>query len=281
MRILFIGEIVGKEGVYTVKTLLPELKKRFSPDFIVANADGTTGGWGIGKNHSIYLHKLGIDVLTSGDWIYFKKDMVPHIAKSSYLLRPANFPPAAPGRGYRTYHKGGKTLGVINLIGQSGFPRIHGSNPYTYLPSLVSRLKESTPHIIVDFHAHTTAEKYTMFFMADGMVSGVFGTNSRVQTADERILPGGTAVICDAGRTGSQMSVQGLDPQPEIQRFLTALPQKGKTSWDGLALCGVLLETDENGKAVSFERLNIPCPPPPHLQDEEEESETSPPDEAL
>ncbi|MGC9313891.1 MAG: TIGR00282 family metallophosphoesterase, partial [Sediminispirochaetaceae bacterium] len=202
IRVLYIGEIVGKAGVFCIKQALRPLKEEKQIDFVIANGEGTTGGFGIGKNHSIYLHKLGIDVITAGEKVYFKKDMVPHIAKAPYILRPANYPPSNPGRGWRVFQVGDRKIGVICLLGQSSFSRVHLSNPFTFLPELVSRVKEETNLIILDFHASTTAEKYSMFHHADGLVSAVIGSHTKVLTADEHIKEKGTAVICDTGRTG-------------------------------------------------------------------------------
>lgn len=256
---LFIGEIVGKAGVFCVKNLLPSLKRERNIDFVIANAEGATGGFGLGKNHSIYLHKLGIDVLTGGERIYYKIDMVGHIQRAPYILRPANYPPGNPGRGWRVYEVGEHRIGVISLLGQSGFTRVHLSNPYTFLPELLSRVKQETPIVILDFHATTTAEKYSMFHLADGKLSAVIGTHSRALTADEAVLPGGTAVICDTGRTGSSDSVGGMEIETEIQKFLTAIPERSKDAWGGLELQGVILDLEESGRATSIERIRMQC----------------------
>ncbi|MBN2050149.1 MAG: YmdB family metallophosphoesterase [Spirochaetales bacterium] len=260
VRILCIGEIVGSTGIYTVKALLARVKKEQNIDFVLANGEGATGGFGIGKNHAVYLRKLGIDVITSGEKIYYKKDMVEHIQKAPYILRPANYPPGNPGRGWRVYEVAEKKIAVISLLGQSGFRRTHLSNPYTFLPEIVSRLKEETPIIILDFHSATTAEKYTMFHLADGLVSAVIGTHSKALTADAHILPGGTAVICDNGRTGSLMSVGGLDPEIEIRKFLQQIPERSK-NWTALPeLQGAVVEIGEDGKATHIEALRIQAP---------------------
>jgi 2',3'-cyclic-nucleotide 2'-phosphodiesterase len=264
MKTLFIGEIVGKAGVFCVKTLLPRIIQEYRINFVIADGEGATGGFGIGKNHAIYLHKLGIDVITGGERIYYKKDIVEHIDKANYLLRPANYPPKSPGRGWAVYQKEDSNIAVLVLLGQSGFDRVHLRNPFSYLPELVERIKEKTATIIVDFHAATTAEKYTMFYHADGLVSAVIGTHSRVMTADEAIQPGGTAVICDAGRTGSLNSVGGLDPKIEIEKFLTKIPERSKEAWDNLELQGVIVDINDQGKAEHIERLRMPCPEVPH-----------------
>ncbi|MEW5814300.1 MAG: TIGR00282 family metallophosphoesterase [Spirochaetota bacterium] len=269
LKVLFIGEIVGKVGVFCVKALLPRIKAEKKIDFVIAQSEGATGGFGLGKNHAVYLHKLGIDVLTAGECIYYKKDMVEYIQKAPYILRPANYPAGNPGRGWWVYTKAEQKIGVINLLGQSGFNRVHLSNPYSFLPELVNRIKKDTNIIIVDFHAATTAEKYAMFYHADGMVSAVIGTHFKILTSDSAILAGGTGIICDAGRTGSLDSVGGLDEEIEIQKFLTQIPERSKDAWKNLELQGVFLEIDESGKTTGIEPLRYQCKEVPNDRDRE------------
>lgn len=258
VRVLFVGEIVDKPGVFCAKQLLRPLRERFRADLVIANGDATTGGFGIGKNHSVYLKKLGVDVITTGDQAYFKKDIVGHLDSASYLLRPANYPPGNPGKGWRIYRAGDFRVAVINLVGMAGSDRAHPTNPFTYLPELASRAKKDTPIVIVDFHAFTTAEKATMFHMAAGHVSAVIGTGTRVRTADARIQDG-TAVVTDIGRTGSHTSVGGLAAEPEIEKFLSQMPQRSASAWSNLALQGVMIEIDADGTATSIEIVHEPC----------------------
>lgn len=259
MRVLFLGEIVGKAGIFCIKKELPKFREANNIDFVIANGDGTTGGFGMGKNHSIYLHKLGIDVLTTGECVYYKRDMVQHIQKASYILRAANYPPGNPGRGWKVYQSGDFKVGVINMMGQSGFNRVHLSNPFSYVPEIVKRIKEETNYIILDFHACTTAEKYTMFHHVDGLVSAVVGTHMKSLTADAQILSKGTAVLCDAGRTGSLQSVGGLSADIEIQKFLTHIPERSRDAWDGLEMQGAIIDLNEDGKAESIELIRHIC----------------------
>lgn len=259
LRVLYIGEIVGSSGVFCVKQMLEELIKERSLDFVIANADGATGGFGIGKNHAVYLHKLGVNVLTSGECIYYKKDMVPHLSKAPYLLRPLNYPYGNPGRGWAQFPVGKEKIAVINVLGQASFRRVHLANPFLLLPELLARIRQETGTIIVDFHAATTAEKNSMFYHLDGQVSAVLGSHSKVLTADERILPGGTAVITDTGRTGSSYSVGGLEPEIEIRKLVTQIHEHSRASWKNLELQGVLLEIGADGKAVSIERIKEEC----------------------
>ncbi len=264
LKILAIGEIVGKPGIFCIKKGLKKLKEEYSIDFVIANGEGTTGGFGLGKNHSIQLHKLGIDVLTLGEKTFFKKDMVGHIGKSPYILRPANYPPGTPGRGWRIYQAGGKNIGVISLLGQSGFGRIHLSNPFTFIPDIINRLKDETDLIILDFHAATTAEKYSMFYHVDGSLAAVTGTHSRALTADASVFPKGTAVICDTGRTGSSTGVGGLAPDVEIQQFLSQIPERSKEWWNDLEIQGAVIAIDDQGKAESIEEIRYPITEKPN-----------------
>lgn len=300
MRILYIAEIVSRPGIYSVKTLLPKIRKEREIDFVIANGDAVTGGYGIGKNHSIYLRKLGIDVITGGDQIFYKKDMVEHIDHAHYMLRPANLLPDTPGRGWRHYTvrptewnelegvtvpeseeddgaekaTPGVKVVVLSLLGQSGFERSHGNNPYVYFSNVLDRITSGSAAVVVDFHALTTAEKYTMFHHADGKATAVIGSGQRVQTADVGVMPAGTAVICDAGRTGSRESVAGYLRRPETQKFLTGIPVSSEDSWEELRLEGVMIDVDlASGYVNGVEAISEPCSAPPPSEREKKSKE--------
>ncbi|MDR0526169.1 MAG: YmdB family metallophosphoesterase [Spirochaetaceae bacterium] len=260
MKILYVAELIGKPGIYAFKKGLPELKDQKSCDFVIACGDGATNGNGLGRSHAVYLHKLGAQTITTGECCFYKKDLVEYIDKTPYLLRPANLNPEAPGSGIRIFKAGNQKIGVLVLLGQSGFLRLHGNNPFSMLKVLLERLRKETSCIIVDFHAEATAEKRTLFALADGYCSAVIGSHTRVQTADPDILPGGTAVITDAGRTGSADSVGGADPQSRIQEYLTGIPDWTKESWSKPEIQGVLIDIDKSGKARSIERIRHPVP---------------------
>ena len=264
MKILYIAEIVGKSGVYALKKCLPELKREKNPDFIIACADGATGGNGLGRNHAAYIRKLGVQVLTTGECCFYKKDLTENLGKIPYVLRPDNLNIEAPGIGSRVYNTGSdaknQKVAVAVLLGQNGFNRVHGNNPFSGLPALLERLRQETPYVVIDFHALATAEKQTFFAMADGGCSAVIGSHTRVQTADERILPGGTAVITDAGRTGSAESVGGCDRESRIKEYLSGIPDWTKETWEKPELQGLFFEIAENGKALSVERLRVAAP---------------------
>jgi len=263
MKVLYVSELVGKAGVYAFKRGLTELKSRSgshmaSWDFLIVCGDGATGGNGLGRNHAAYIHKLGANVITLGECCFYKKDLTENIEKMPYVLRPENLNPEAPGFGSRIFKAGSEKIAVAVLLGQSGFGRVHGNNPFSMLPALLERLRQETPYVIVDFHAQASAEKKTLFFAADGRCSAIIGSHNRVQTADETILPGGTAVISDAGRTGSRESVGGCEIASRIQEYITGIPDWTKDAWEAPELQGVFLELDKDGKALSIERVRVP-----------------------
>jgi metallophosphoesterase (TIGR00282 family) len=260
MKVLYVAELVGKAGVYAFKKALPGLKLRYPWDFLIVCADGATGGNGLGRNHAAYLHKLGANVLTMGECCFYKKDLTENIEKLPYVLRPENLNPEAPGFGSRIYKAGSAKIAVTVLLGQSGFGRLHSNSPFSMLPALLERLHQETPYIIVDFHAQASAEKKTLFFAADGHCSAVIGSHTRVRTADETVLKGGTAVISDAGRSGSRESVGGCDAASRIQEYISGIPDWTKDSWEGPELQGVYLDIGPDGKALSIERVRVEVP---------------------
>jgi metallophosphoesterase (TIGR00282 family) len=257
MKILYVAELVGKAGVFALKKALPELKSRRPWDFLIVNADGATGGNGLGRSHAAYIHKLGADAITLGERCFYKKDLTENIEKTPFILRPENLNSGAPGIGSRVFKAGREKVAVAALIGQNCFNRIHANSPFTALPALLERLKKQTPYVIVDFHAQASAEKKTLFYAADGLCSAVIGSRTRVQTADETILPGGTAVISDAGRTGSFQSVGGCDINSRIREYITGIPDWTKDAWEAPELQGVYLDIGGDGKALSIERVRV------------------------
>jgi metallophosphoesterase (TIGR00282 family) len=263
MKILYIAEVVGKAGIHAIKKGLPALKQRWQPSLVIACANGATGGNGLGRNHAAYLHKLGADVLTTGECCFYKKDLVENMGRLPYVLRPDNLNAAAPGYGSRIYKAGNEKIAVAVLLGQSGFNRMHGDNPAARLPVLLERLRQETPYIIVNFHAEATAEKRILFAAANGRCSAVIGSHSRVQTADEAILSGGTAVITDAGRTGSVNSVGGAEIESRIREYLSGIPEWTREAFDAPELQGVLIDLRKDGTAASITRIRQSVPPIP------------------
>lgn len=259
MKILYVGEIVGKAGVFTVKKTLARAKAELGADFVIGNADSATGGAGLGRQHSVYLRKLGLEAITLGDCCYYKRDIIEAYAKAPYLVRPANYPYGNPGRGYHVFNTPKGKVAVVELLGQAGFPRVHLANPFQAILDLSRKLREETPVIVLDFHAATTAEKEAMARHADGLVSAVIGSHGKTLTADARVLPGGTACITDAGRTGSLMSVGGQDAATRINEFISGIPAWAKDGTAGLELQGCLVEVGADGRATSMRSLRIPC----------------------
>ncbi|MDR2097287.1 MAG: YmdB family metallophosphoesterase [Spirochaetaceae bacterium] len=260
MKILYAAEIVGKAGIYCFKKTIAGLRKTKALDFVIAGCDGATNGYGLGYNHAKYIHKLGADALTTGDCCFYKKDLTGNFDGVPFVLRPANLPHGSPGAGFRFYNSGGQKIAVAVLLGQFGYSRIHGENPLYFLDRLLEKLQKETPVIILDYHAVTSAEKQILFAAASGRVSAVIGSHTRVQTADQQVLPEGTAVITDAGRSGSFYSVGGAEIQSRIREYISGIPDWTKEAWDSCELQGVIIDVADDGKALSIERIRVPVP---------------------
>lgn len=259
IRILYVAEIVGKAGVFTVKKVLPSAVRDLGADFVIGNADSATGGAGLGRQHAVYLRKLGIEAITTGECAYYKRDIVEQMPKAPYLLRPANYPYGNPGHGYKVFTLvSGVKIAVVQLLGQAGFSRVHLANPYQAIIELARKLREEARIVILDYHAATTAEKLMMSYHAAGLVSAIIGSHTKAQTADARVTRG-TAYVTDAGRTGSLMSVGGLDPETRIGEYLTGISAWAKDGSAGLELQGCLVEIGEDGRALSIKTLRLPC----------------------
>ena len=256
MRVLFIGDVMGKPGRQLVARLLPRLRAEHRPDLVLANAENAAGGFGVTPAVGEELLALGIDLLTSGNHVWDKKEVEAYIAKEARLLRPANYPPEVPGTGVHVLERRGCLVGVLNLQGRIFLPPI--DCPFRVGEREIEQLRVATPVILVDFHAEATSEKQAFAWWVDGKVSAVLGTHTHVQTADERVLPGGTAYISDVGMTGSQDAVIGMERAEAIERFLTQLPQKFTAASGNLCLCGVLVEVEERtGRATAIRRLQV------------------------
>jgi metallophosphoesterase (TIGR00282 family) len=256
IRVLFLGEIVGRPGTTVIKKLLKSVVKTNNIDLVVANGEGVTNGFGIGKNHSIMIHKAGVDVITGGEKIYYKIDMVDFLDKNNFVLRAANYPLSNPGNGIKYLTLKDKKIAIINLLGNSDFPRTHLSNAFLIANSLVDKLSKDQDIIMVQFHASTTAEKNTMGYMLNGKASAVIGTHCKAITSDHRILDKGTAYITDNGMVGSTLSVGGFDSKTEIKKFTNAVPLRSSESWGRLQMQGVIVDIDEeSNKATDIESL--------------------------
>ena len=256
MKILFIGDVVGKGGRRAVTELLPTLMGE-GIDFVIANGENASGGMGITPPHAEQLLDRGVDCITSGNHIWRKKELIPFLEQEPRLLRPANYPPGIPGRGGGIYTtSGGEKVGVLNLEGRIFMRSLE--SPFKTAEEHISSLRRETKVIIVDFHAEATSEKMALGWFLDGEVSAVLGTHTHVQTADERVLPGGTAYITDVGMTGPRDSVIGVKKEIALERFLTMLPNKFEPATGNMELQGVIVEVDEKtGLGLGIRRVKM------------------------
>lgn len=259
LRVAYIAEIVGKAGICVVKKLLRDKRREWGADVVLANGNGATNGYGLGRNHAAYLRKLGIDLFTMGDAAFFKKDLVEQLDKLPYVVRPANISPSAPGQGVRIQRLPGSKLALAVLLGQSGFGRMQGDSPLQAALELADSLRRETPYVIFDIHAQASAEKIALFRALDGKCSAVLGSHTRVQTADAQISASGTGFICDAGRTGSLDSVGGSEISGKIAEYRTGIPDWTREAWGRPVMQGVLLDLDEKGACTSIEAFSVPC----------------------
>ena len=254
MKILFIGDIVGSPGRLAVKELLPRITKRKRIDFVIANAENVAGGSGITPPLADELFGYGVDVLTSGDHIWKRKEIVEKLESDSRITRPANYPKEAPGLGSTVVKsKSGAKVGVVNLIGRVFMESVEC--PFKVAKEHIAKLKD-TKIIIVDMHAEATSEKIALGWYLDGTVSAILGTHTHIQTADEKILPNGTAYITDAGMTGPYDSVIGRKKEQVLSRFITQIPVRFEMAEGDVQLHGVVVDVDEDtGKARSIKRI--------------------------
>jgi len=258
MRILFIGDIVGKPGRRAVHEMLPELISRYRIDFVIANGENAAAGFGITREIVEDLFEGRIDVITTGNHVWDKKEILDFIDDYESLLRPANYPGSAPGRGSVVMPSvNGYHVGVINLMGRVFMHSLEC--PFRTVEEEIGKIRKRTKIILVDIHAEATSEKIAMGWFLDGKVTAVVGTHTHVQTADERVLPGGTAYITDVGMTGPFDSVIGTRKEIVLERFLTQIPNKFDVAKGDVRLQAVLIDVDEkSGSALSIERLSLP-----------------------
>ena len=251
MNILMIGDVLGRPGRWALNTILPGMRSEYQLDLVIANAENAAGGLGVTLDTAQELLKAGIDVLTSGNHVWDKKEIIPHLDTDLPLLRPLNYPPGVPGRGYLTADR----VLVVNLTG-----RVFMGNfdcPFRAMDHLLGSQGTRPPVIIVDFHAEATSEKGAMGWYLDGRVSAVIGTHTHIATADTRLLPRGTAYATDVGMTGPLDSVIGDNPEDVLQRFLTAMPFRLSVGTGKVIFNGILLDVDEvTGRARSITRLS-------------------------
>jgi metallophosphoesterase (TIGR00282 family) len=250
---LFVGDIIGQPGRRALKRYLPRIREKHSPDLIVANAENAAGGIGITEEVGRELLEL-VDVLTSGNHIWDKKESLSYLDREPKLLRPANYPPLNPGKGSVVLEgAAGWKAAILNLQGRVFMEPL--DCPFRVADEEVEKLRAVTPIVLIDFHAEATSEKQALGWYLDGRVSAVIGTHTHVPTADERILPRGTAYLTDVGMVGGFPSVIGIRPEQAVARFLTARPQRFEPEKKGIVFSSVLVEVDpKNGRALSIRR---------------------------
>jgi metallophosphoesterase (TIGR00282 family) len=257
IRLLFIGDIVGRPGRDLVRHGLPAIVERHQIDLVIANAENAAAGFGITREIGDHLLEWGVDVMTSGNHIWDKKEALDYIGAEPRLLRPANYPAGAPGNGsYLARTRDGRSVGIVNVMGRVFMLNI--DDPFRVVLREIEALKQRTRIVFVDFHAEATSEKIAMGWHLDGKVTAVVGTHTHVQTADERILPKGTAYLTDVGMTGPHDSIIGVETDAALGKFLTALPAKFETATGNPRLNAVIVEADEaTGRATDIERLSL------------------------
>jgi metallophosphoesterase (TIGR00282 family) len=257
MRILFIGDIFGRPGREIVRRALPALIERESIDFVIANVENAAAGFGITGDIADAILGYGVDLMTTGNHVWDKKEILEYIPREPRLLRPANFPAGVPGRGASLARtRTGEPIGVVNVMGRIFMQPL--DDPFAVAAREVEALRAKTRIVFVDMHAEATSEKLALGWHLDGRATAVIGTHTHVQTADERILPGGTAYLTDAGMTGPHDSIIGVTTEIALGRFLTGMPAKFEAASGPARVNGVIVTADPaTGRATAIDRLNL------------------------
>jgi 2',3'-cyclic-nucleotide 2'-phosphodiesterase len=256
VKLLFIGDVVGNPGRRAVQELVPKLREQHGLDLVIVNGENSAGGSGITPKTAEDLFCGGADVITTGDHVWDHKETAQLLENERRLLRPLNYPVGTPGAGSMVVHKEGlPAVAVIDLQGRTFMQALE--NPFRMVLAEVERLRASAKIIFIDFHAEATSEKIALARMLDGQVSAIIGTHTHVQTADEKIFPGGTAFLCDAGFTGPHESVIGRDIDAVVRRFLSNMPQRFEVAEKNVLLQGAIVEIDnQSGRATSIRRVS-------------------------
>ena len=257
MRILFIGDIFGKPGREVARRAIPALIERESLDFVIANVENSAAGFGVTGDLADAILSSGVDAMTSGNHVWDKKEILDYIPRQPKLIRPANFPPGTPGRGsYVGKTRTGEPIGVINVMGRIFMQPL--DDPFAVVQKEIEAMRGKARVILVDFHAEATSEKVAMGWHLDGRVTAVFGTHTHVQTADDRILPKGTAYLTDVGMTGPHDSIIGVTTEVALGRFLNGMPARFESATGPGRLNAVLVTADRStGRATAIQRLNL------------------------
>jgi len=253
MNILFIGDVVGRPGRHYLANNLQRIVEENAIDFTIINGENSAGGVGITKSTYDELLSLGADMVTLGNHSWAKKEILEFIEESDKLIRPANYPNGTPGRGFRIVEKSGRRIGIVNLCGRVFMDCI--DCPFKTIDEILENIKGKADIVIVDFHAEATSEKLAMGWYLDGRVHAVLGTHTHVQTSDERVLPGGTAYITDAGMTGPINSILGVEKDTVIRKFITGMPARFEVASGDTILGAVSIQLDANNKVTGITRV--------------------------
>ncbi|MDD6382106.1 TIGR00282 family metallophosphoesterase [Mitsuokella sp.] len=256
MRIMLVGDVVGRPGRRAFQDHTPKLRAEKGIDVVIVNGENSAGGKGFTRKALDELYRGGADIVTSGNHVWDKKDVLSFIDDEPFLIRPANYPEGTPGKGWCSYPFKAKNIGVMNLSGRAFMPPL--DCPFQKVEELLREMKRECDLIFLDFHAETTSEKMAMGFYLDGRVNGVVGTHTHVQTADERLLPKGTAYITDLGMVGPRDSVLGVKTDIILRKFTTAMPVRFDLAEGPCTYCAVIVEVDDaTNKTRSIERIRI------------------------
>jgi len=254
VRLLFVGDVVGSPGRHVLERLLPELRERHAPDFVVVNGENAAGGLGITEKVARPWLENGVDAITLGNHTYHHRSVYAYLDQEERIVRPANYPKGNPGRGATVVQSAsGLRLGVVNLSGTVFLDAAR--SPFSEADAVLAELRGRTDHVLVDFHAEATSEKVAMGWHLDGRVTACVGTHTHVPTADARVLPAGTAYVTDVGMTGARGGVIGVKREQALERFRTMMPVRFETSDVDPGLNAVLIEAGEDGRATSIEQL--------------------------
>ena len=257
MRLLFVGDVVGKPGRVGLARTMPRLREQHQPDLCVINGENSAGGLGITEKTADDLFSMGFDVITLGNHTYRRREAYDYLDRAERVIRPSNFMASSPGRGHTIVEAAGVRVCVINLIGMLHLQAAR--SPFSEADMLLERLGDQADAFVVDFHAEVTSEKVAMGWHLDGRVAAVLGTHTHVPTADARVLPHGTAFIADVGMTASRSSVLGVRWEQALEGFRTQLPQRFETAEDDVWVNAVVVEVDGRGLADSIEQVLVPA----------------------
>src|SRR5215207_2898501 len=257
VKLLFVGDVVGAPGRRTLAALLPELRRRHEPDYVVVNGENASGGIGLNARNAQELLDLGVDVITLGNHAYRHRDIYAVLDSDAPIIRPANYPKGDPGRGHLIVERNGSRLAVVNMSGTVFVEAAR--SPFAEVDAILAELRGKADYVLVDFHAEATSEKVAMGWHLDGRVTACVGTHTHVPTADGRVLPGGTAYITDVGMTGSRNGVIGVKREQALERFIKLTNVRFETADEEPWLNAVLVEADGEGRATAIEQLLLPA----------------------